>query len=420
MPSGRPLLLAALVAVIAGVLLGVASRTPAEVRERRSPPSAADPALGSSFTDEQVARHGAYRRAGYISFVLFTLVQIVVLVALARGPVARLAERMNDAPGGWVGRAVVVAAAVAVALALASLPLAFVRGYVIEHAWGLSTQDVGGWVSDQAKGLAISIVVSAVAAVAFYGVIRAAPKLWWVLGWLAFSVLTAALTFLWPVAIAPLFNEFQPLEDDALVARIEDLAEEAGIPLETVLVADAARRTTAENAYVAGLGATKRMVLYDTLLAGHSPDETAFVAAHELAHQAEGHVSKSLAFASAGLLTGFAILALALSQPRLLQWAGAAAPEDVKTLPLVLLLAALMGLAALPAQNALSRHFEGRADRIAVELTDDPEAAVSSLRKLALNNLADLRPPAPAVWLLYTHPPVPARIRAIAGQSAFP
>lgn len=413
MTWARALLTIAAVSIAAAALVGLVSRVPVEVRGRQADPSATDPELGSSFTDEQVSRHAAYQRPGYVSFAAGLVVQVVTLVVLARGPWAKLIEGLEDRIGAWPLRALVAGALAGLVLTAIALPLAFVRGYVIEHAWGLSTQDLGGWLADRAKGAVIGAVTSAVAALVFFAVVRWQPRTWWVFGWAAFTGLTAVMFFLWPVVIAPLFNKFTPLEPGPLDDRVRALAEEAGVPVDEVLVADASRRTTAENAYVAGLGKTKRLVVYDTLLKANDDDRTAFVVAHELGHQAKSHVRKNLAIASAGLLAAFAFLGWLGGRASFWGWAGADGPGDPRALPLLVLLSIGLTLVSTPLESALSRRDETEADRFAIELTDDPDAAVAAFRRLALANLADLDPPPLAVAAFYSHPPIPDRIDAV-------
>jgi STE24 endopeptidase len=409
----RAAVVIAVVSLTSAGLLALVSRTPADVRRAEPGREATEPRLGARFTDQQVARNAAYAGPRYLATGLFTLLGLVVLVILASGPFGRLVGVTQRAvPGGWAVHAFLLAGATVVVTAVASLPLAFVSGYSIAHAWGLSTQDLGGWLGDQGRALLVSAIVSGVAAVAFFAVVRWQPRTWWVWGWLAFSALTALLVFVYPVVIAPMFNTFTPVEDRDLSTSIRRLASDAGVAVDEVLVADASRRTTAENAYVAGLGATKRMVLYDTLIRSGSPRETEFVAAHELGHAAENHVLKGVTLSSVGLLAGFGMLAFVAARAAPWRWAGAEGIADLRTIPLLLLFLAVASLVALPVENAVSRRFEARADRIAIELTGDPDTAVRSFRRLAFSNLADLRPPRPAVWLLYTHPPIPDRIRA--------
>jgi STE24 endopeptidase len=409
----RAVIVIAVVAVCSAALVGLLSRTPASVRSATAGRDATDPNLGASFTDAQVARHGSYRLPSYVAFGAGLLIEIVTLVLLARGPFGRLVEWVGGLPGGrWVHSAL-LGAGVAIILWLAALPLAYVRGFVIDRAWGLSTQDVGGWLSDSIRGLLVGAVVAAIGAVVFFAVVTRLPRTWWIAGWAAFTLLTAIFVFVYPVVVSPLFNRFTTVQDESLRKDVLELAAEAGISVDEVLVADASRRTTAENAYVGGLGATKRVVLYDTLLAGGRRAETLFVVAHEMGHEKENHVIKNIAIASAGLLLGFGVLAWLASRDWFLSLSGASGISDLRILPTLLLYAVIAGLLALPIENGLSRAFERRADEIAVDLTGDPAAGVRSFRRLAFANLADLRPPRIAKLTLFTHPSIPDRIRSI-------
>jgi STE24 endopeptidase len=420
MSIARAVVIIGVFAVLCAGAVALASRAPASIRSESPGPGALDPARGASFTDAEIARHGRYRAPSYLSYALQILLGIVVLVVLARGPLGRFVEWIGGWPGGWVTRALACSALVLLVTTIAMLPMSYVRGYAMEHAWGLSTQDAGGWLSDAVRTLLVAAVTSGIAAVAFFGLVRWQPRTWWIWGWAAFSLLTAVLVFVWPILVAPLFNKFTPLQDSQLAGEIRTLASEAGVDVDQVLVADASRRTTAENAYVAGLGSTKRMVLYDTLLEGEDDRQALFVAAHELGHARESHVVKNVVLSSAGLLVAFGALALLARHEGVWSWAGASGIADVRALPVLLLFAAAAELLLLPAANTVSRRFEAHADRIAIELTGDPDAAVESFRRLAYSNIADLQPPAPLVWVLYTHPPTTDRIRAVAGSDLAP
>ena len=410
MSSLKALAIVGLISCASAALVGLASRAPAEVRVADPRREASDPDLGAEFSDAQIARHGIYRQAGYLGLLLGVILEITVLVVLARGPLGRLVTSIEKWPGGLLVHALAVGASVAIITTLAALPLSFVRGYVIPKAWGLSTQNVAGWLSDLGKGLGLGAVMAAIAALAFFSVVRWQPRSWWLFGWAAFTALSALLVWLYPIAIAPLFNNFTPLRDPALTERIKGLASDAGVNVDEVLIADASRRTTGENAYVAGLGPSKQVVLYDTLLRAGNEDETAFVVAHELGHQRENHVVKSLLISSLGLLAGFAVLKMLSSRAGLWDWGGASGVGDLRAIPILLLFALVAGLLTLPIQNTVSRSFEAKADDIALELTDDPDTAIRSFRRLALSNLADLRPPRLAVIWLFSHPPTADRI----------
>jgi STE24 endopeptidase len=404
---------AVLIVVLALASAGVVawlSRAPASLRAAEPGPGATDPALGAEFTQEQIDRGRAFRTPGYVSVAVGAVLQLTVLLVVARGPMGRLADALERVPGGWPVRALLAAVALTVVLALATAPLSYVRGYVVAHDWGLSTQNLGGWLSDQGRSLLVAAGTISVAVVAFYAVVRWRPGSWWVWGWGSFTLLTLVLAYLYPVIIAPLFFNFTPVADEELGREVKSMAAAAGIEVDRVLVADASRRTTSENAYVAGFGSTKQVVVYDTLLEAGDRDETLFIVAHELGHQRANHVLKNVALASIALLGSFALLAWLAGGVRPWSWSGGEGVGDLKALPLLVGFALIVGFVLLPLENYVSRTFERQADETALELTDDPDTATRTFRRLAFANIADLDPPRIAVWILYTHPPITDRI----------
>jgi STE24 endopeptidase len=413
---GRIFLLLVVVSFGSAGVVAFVSRTPAAIRLNRPPPEATAADKGAHFTAAEIARDGDYQGPNYLSIGLSLAVTLLTLVWLARGPVRWMLNRLEHVPGGWPVQTAIVAAAVAAILALATLPLGYV-GFVIDRAWGVSTQGIPSWLTDQGRSFLITGVTSVVTALAFFGLVRWQPRWWWLLGWAAFSLLTLVLVFLYPLVITPLFNKFTPLHDEKLVNSVHRLAAEAHVHIDQVLVADASKRTTAENAYVAGLGASKRLVVYDTLLAQQNPKETEFVIAHELGHEQKNHVLKGVAFACLGLFVAFVLLLALSGRVSIWRWGGASGVSDLRALPLLLLFATVVTVLTLPFQNGISRHFESQADSVAIQLTHDPAPAVAAFRRLAFANLSDLRPPELAVWLLYTHPPVRDRIQAVLSQA---
>lgn len=418
MGTARVVVIIAAASLLSAGLLAWVSRAPAQLRTRQVTAEAYDAALGAEFPDADVARHGAYRGPGYLYLLLSNALTLLTLLLLARGPLGRLIARSDAVPGGWVTATLISVALVSLAVWVATLPLSFVRGYAIETAWGLSTQNLGGWVSDQIRGTIVGLVVAGVAALSFYGTVRWQPRWWWLVGGGVFTALTIALTTLYPVLIAPVFNRFTPLQDASLRRRALTLAGEAGIDVDRVLVADASRRTATENAYVAGLGATKQLVLYDNLVDKGDEDAAAYVIAHELGHRVERHIAKQTVIAAGGLLLGFLLLrALATYKP-LWEWGGSTGVGDPRSLPVLMAFALCVGLLVLPLETWVSRRFEREADRMAIELTEDPDTAVRTFRRLAYSNLADLRPHPLAVSILFSHPPIPERISSALSQAA--
>jgi STE24 endopeptidase len=301
---------------------------------------------------------------------------------------------------------------------LLTLPLRYYAGFVREHAFRLSTQTQAGWFLDWSKGCLLLLGLAVPLGSVLVGLWRRTPKRWALWAWAGSGCATILLVALAPIVIDPLFNTIRPLDDLALRQRVLVLAERAGLSVDQVYVSDASRRTTAENAYFTGLGTTKRVVLYDTLLRHNDPDAVATVVAHELGHWQHADIWKGIGLSLIGLAICF------WCASRVLAWAGQGrrfrltGPADMAAVPLVLLVFFVLNLVSLPLQNAISRRMEWAADRTALELTRDPAAFIRSEVQLARAGLADLAPPRAVVLLLYTHPPTLDRIRMAEGFAA--
>ena len=241
------------------------------------------------FSHADVERAGRYHRPLYLAFGIGIALSCVVYSLLAWSwigdrlwhPVAGL---------GWAGSAAAWAAVVVAAAELVRLPLAVWRGFLRERRFGFSTQSPAGWAVDRAKAFAIGLVLTVGAWTAAVALGRALPGWWAAPAAAALALAALVLSFLGPVVLEPLFNRFRPLGDARLAGELRELARGAGVPVRDVLVADASRRTTKVNAYVSGLGATRRVVLFDTLLASAGEREVKLIVAHEVGH----HVQKLL------------------------------------------------------------------------------------------------------------------------------
>jgi len=363
------------------------------------------------FAPDEVERARRYHRPLYIVFLVDTTLGLVALSLIVFTRVGSWLYDVVDELSWW-GRALLFPMLVLGVLTLLRLPLSFWRGHVRERRWGFSTQTAGGWLLDRAKGFAVAAVLSAVAVLAFVALARALPGAWPAAAAPGAALLVLALGFAAPIVLEPLFNSFRPLGDAALAGELRALAESAGVPVRDVLVADASRRTRRENAYVSGLGGTRRIVLFDNLLDASEPRQIRLVVAHELGHRRARHVERGTLLAMAGAAAVVLVLWGLLSWPALLKAIGASGPGDPRVAPFLFLVVSVFELIALPLGSALSRRWEREADRSSLELTRDPEAFESAHRRLARANLADLEPPRAVYALLFSHPTPPERIAA--------
>jgi STE24 endopeptidase len=367
-------------------------------------------AASDSFAAEEIERARKYHRPLYVALFADWGLQLGVLAAIAFGWPG---DWLWNATGGpWWARTLELTALVLGVLTLVRLPLSAWRGWARERRWGFSTQSFRAWLWDVVKGLVLRAVLTGIALTALVWTARTWPVWWPAVAAPGAAVLTLVLTLLAPLLFERLFNRFWPLPDESLARDLRELSERAEVPVRTILVSDASRRTRKHNAYVSGIGATRRLVLFDTLLADVPVPELRGVVAHELGHRRFGHVAVGTALAMIGSALGVLVVWALLSWPWLLSAAGAESAGDPRVVPLVLLAFWVMEIVALPWETWLSRRWERRADRFALELTGDGQALEQMHRRLALANLADLDPPPLLYALLFTHPTPPERIAA--------
>jgi STE24 endopeptidase len=367
--------------------------------------------VSRDFTSTEVAREDAFHRAvrpwSYASMALGLVVALALgLTSLG----ARLIEVVARPFGGsWPARAGVGAAVLVLVVSLLTLPLD-TRSEVALRRYGLSTQNWGGWFGDRAKGVGLSIVLLAVAAIGGYALLRASPRGWWAPAAALAAGAVVLLSFVLPVVVEPIFNTFTPMQAGPLRDSLMTLARQDGVPVKEVLVADASRRTTAANAYVSGFGATRRIVVFNTLIDHATPEEVRLVVAHELGHAKRNDVLVGTIVGALGAAAAVCGLYLVLSWAPLLRRAGVSSAGDTRSLALVMALLVVTGSAIGPLANIVSRRIEARADVHSLELTHDPQVFVQSERTLNIRNLGDLNPN-PFVYAMFaTHPTGPERI----------
>ncbi len=355
-----------------------------------------------------------YHRSSHVVWAAGTALDLLLPAAiLLTGLSARVRSlAMRLARGRWFLGVAIYGAAYVLLQAIAFLPFGWYAGFVRQHAYGLSTETASQWLGDWGKAAAITAVVAALVLWIPYRLLRVSPARWWLWTGLLAAPLTALAMIVAPVWIAPLFDEYGPMRDRQLEAGIHRLAARVGIPDSRIFEVRKSDETRRVNAYVTGVGGTKRIVLWDTLVDRLAPDEVLAVMGHEIGHFVLRHTLTIILGA-----TLLATLSLYVVH-RVAGWAisrfrgrfGFDRLDDVASLPLLLLIGGLVSLAATPAMLAYSRWQEREADRFSLEITRDNQAAARAFVRLHDENLA-----VPRTGLLYrlwrgSHPDLADRI----------
>ncbi len=394
---GLPIaLVAAVVVAEAAVLL---------LRPRDLGPAPLPVEARAYFSHAQLEKAEAFRSGQLWLYGARLVIEGGVLILLVRRPPERLRRAGRRRP---VVAGAIAAAALSVAVGLAPLPVSAIAQERARDV-GLVTQGWWGWAGDVAKSEAIGAVFAAAGGALLIVGMRRFGRRWWIPGAAAVVAFGVVITYAGPVVLDPLFNTFKRLPAGQTRSDVLDLAGRAGVDVGQVYVIDASRRTSAANAYVNGIGHTKRVVLYDNLLRDFTPAEVRLVVAHELGHVHHRDVPRGLLYLA--LVAPFGTFAVARLGERL-------APRDAAGTPLalpgMLLAVAIVASTITVASNQLSRAVERSADAFALELTREPETQIAFQRRIAIKNVSDVDPPGWVSFLLGTHPPTIERI----GQAA--
>jgi STE24 endopeptidase len=362
------------------------------------------------FDPEEIAKSARYTQPLKAVRAVQVAINVVVDIAVIRShAIPRLLRNLNI--NNWVVEVLVVMAVLTAIGLVENTGFEWWRSMVYDKKWGFSTMTAATFFGDLAKNLLIGSVVNGLVFVLLWLVIRG-TDMWWLVGWAVLAVLQVGFALVAPRIILPMFNKFTPVEDADLHADILGVARSVGADITKVEVADASKRDVRKNAYVAGAGKTRRMVLFDTMLEWPR-EEVRWVSAHEIGHWRRKHIMRIIPIILGLLLVDFAVLKLVVESDRVLRFAGVHSLHDPGAIPVFFFLFAIPGLATGLVGAYFQRVHERDADLFGLEAVPDAAAAHSAMRKLQTESLGDLTP---SLWkrLNNSHPPVAERLAMIA------
>lgn len=367
-----------------------------------------DDPVAAQADSPEVRRYNRIRRWLGIADFVVGFVFLIILLA------TRWSDSLRDLAYRWGGQRYSLSLFIYLLLLLVigkALGIGFdYYGFRLERGFHLSNQKFGSWLWDEIKGFLLGIILGGIVVELVYFTIRQWPQHWWLLAWALFMGLFVLMAQLAPVVLFPIFYKFEPLDNEELRRRLVMLSEHSGTRVRGVYRWRLSEKSKKANAALTGLGATRRIILADTLLDNYSPEEIEAILAHELGHQVHRHILKSI-FVQAGIaLFGFWaanwVLHYAVDHHMFEQL------SDFADLPLLALVSVVLSFLLMPALNAYSRFNERQADRYAFEATARIEPFISSMNKLAEQNLAERTPSKWVEWFFHSHPSISRRLAA--------
>ena len=357
----------------------------------------------------QTRRYNRIRRwLGIADFLLGSLLLVVLLATGWSGTLRDIA--LGDAAQNYILAVFLYVLMLMTIAKLLGLGLDY-YGFRLEHRFQLSNQRLRAWLWDEAKGFLVGLVLAAIVAELLYFIMRQAPQHWWLIAWAVFLGLFVLMAQLAPLILFPIFYKFEPLQNEELKARLVRLSERAGTRVRGVYQWKLSEKSKKANAALTGLGNTRRIILADTLLDNYSPDEIEAVLAHELGHHVHRHILKSIVVQAGTTLLGFWaanwVLHYAVDRLHMFETL-----SDFANLPLLVLATTVLSFVLLPALNAYSRFNERQADRYAFQSIARVGPFVSSMNKLADQNLAERAPSRWVEWFFHSHPAISKRVKA--------
>ena len=342
------------------------------------------------------------------TFVHTSIGKILFLFIILSGILPWLAESLRQV--NFVLAGLIFFAVPGLLLSIINLPFDYYHSFVIEERYGFNTKTFKIWIFDLIKSLLVMAVLGTFLLSALLIMVRYAGHAWWLWAWAFFIGFQLLMTILYPLIIAPLFNKFTHLDDPDLKSKIEHLAEKEGISVKNIYKMDATQRTRHTNAYLSGLGKAKRIVLFDSLIQSHTQDEIIAILSHEIGHLKKNHIKIQLAFISLVSLLLFYLASILLTSDIMFESFGFSVNPTYVGFFLVGILWEVISFFLSPIGMAISRRFEREADLYALRVLKTAKPFTTALKKMAKENLSNLRPHPLYVSFNYSHPPLLERI----------
>ena len=354
----------------------------------------------------------------FLFFIATPFEWLLYFVILITG-ISHLFERWGPEQQKWaIWRNTMYVFLLSVLLFILQFPLDYYK-YMLSKSYGISTQLFSSWMRDNVIDFWLDFGMAVIMVSVLYWLIKKSPKRWWFYAWALTVPFSLFLMFIQPVVIDPIYNDFSPLQDKALETKILSLAEQADIPSEHVYEVNMSEKTNALNAYVTGIGENSRIVLWDTTLNRLTDEEILFIMAHEMGHYVVKDIYLNIAVYLSMTLIGLWLIAKIM--PWMIRRYGSLLKikhmGNINSFPLFLLISSFLVFFSSPLSNVVSRYQEVRADEYAMELVENPEAAVSTFQQLTKAGLSEVNPPALVKWFRYSHPPMLERINKVANQA---
>ncbi|MGE7023052.1 M48 family metallopeptidase [Solibacillus cecembensis] len=354
----------------------------------------------------------------FLFFIAMPFEWLLYFVILITG-ISRLFEGLSPSQHKWaIWRNAKYLFLLSLLLFVLQFPLDYFR-YVLSKSYGISTQLFSSWMRDNVINFWMSFGMSVIVVTVLYWLIKKSPKRWWLSAWTLTVPFSIFLMFIQPVVIDPIYNDFSPLKDKALETKVLSLAQQADIPSNHVYEVNMSEKTNALNAYVTGIGENSRIVLWDTTLNRLTDEEILFIMAHEMGHYVKKDIYLNITVYL--LMTLIGLWGIAKIMPWMIRRYGSILKikqmSSIHSLPLFLLISSFLVFFSSPLSNAVSRYQEARADEYAMELMENPEAAISTFQQLTKVGLGEVNPSVLVKWFRYSHPPMLERINNVADQA---